>query len=220
MLALGQLDAAIVCTGAFADPKLSQSCKVLLVPQLPPEGSYYRSVIVVRTGDPANRFEDLRGRSAVFTDPLSLTGYLYPLSRLCAMGQRPSAFFGALSFSQSHDRSIASVADGLADAAAVDSAVFEDWMERDASHSKALRILDRSGLFPSPPIVVRSSLAAPERERLRTAFLDLAAAGGGGTILKQMGWSGLKEPDPEYLERLRATGAFMKGLYDQDCLSP
>ena len=220
MLALGQLDAGIVCTGAFADPKLSQSCKVLLVPQLPGEGSYYRSFIVVRAGDPARRFEDLRGHSAVFTDPLSLTGYLYPISRLCAMGQKPSAFFMALSFSHSHDRSIAVVVDGLADAAAVDSAVFGDWLERDAAHSKELRIIERSGPFPSPPIIVRSSLAVHERDRLRKAFLNLTATAGGRAILKQVGWAGLKDPDPEYLDRLQATGVFMKGLHGQNCISP
>ena len=220
MLALGQLDAGIVCTGAFADPKLSDSCKVLLVPQLSPEGSYYRSFIVVRAGDPARRFEDLKGRSAVFTDPLSLTGYLYPLSRLCAMGQRPSSFFGTLSFTHSHDRSIAVVVDGSADAAAVDGAVFGDWLARDTAHSKELRILERSGPFPSPPIVVRTSLVPTERELLRKALLGLMASDEGRAVIRQVGWSGLKDPDPEYLDGLKATGAFMKGLHDQNCLSP
>lgn len=220
MLSLGQLDVGIVCTGAFADPKLQQFCKVLLVPQLPPEGSYYRSLIVVRAGDPANRFGDLRGRSAVFTDSLSLTGYLYPLSRLCAMGKKPSDFFLALSFSHSHDRSIAMVADGLADAAAVDSAVFRDWLERNKTHSRQLRVLERSEPFPSPPIVVRDALTPAEKDLLRTAFLNLMATAAGQAILKQMGWSGLKDPDSEYLNRLQATGAFMKGLHDQNCLSP
>jgi phosphonate transport system substrate-binding protein len=202
MLAMRQLDVGIVCSGAFADPRLDRVCEPLLVPLLDGAGSMYESYLIVRAKNPAHRLEDLEGRDFVFTDTLSLTGFIHPTSRLCAMGRTPESFFSGVSFSHSHDRSIAMVADGSATAAAVDSAVFHMWQEHHPTEARNLRILEKSEFFPAPPIVVQTSLSAQDKFALRKALLELAESGEGKLILKKIGWTGFKVPDAEYLRRL------------------
>ena len=202
LLALGQLDVGIVCCGAFSDPRLDKLCEPLLVPLLAGTGTSYASLLIVRAQDPARCLEDLRGRDFVFTDSLSLTGYIHPVARLGALGETPATFFSRVSFSHSHDGSIAMVTGGTCSAAAVDSAVFAAWRDLHPRESSKVRILERSDPFPSPPLVVRSALPAAEKELLRKAFLDLAATVEGKRILAKIGWTGFLVPDAAYLQRM------------------
>jgi len=202
MLALGQLDVGIVCSGAFADPRLDRVCEPLLVPLLIGTGNSYESFLIVRAQDPAVRLDDLKGRDFVFSDSLSLTGFIHPIARLDAMGQTPGRFFSKVSFSHSHDRSIAMVVEGTISAAAVDSAVFTAWREHHPVEGKNIRILERSEPFPSPPLVVRVSLAPEDKAMLRKAFLALANTEEGKDILKKIGWTGFEVPDARYLARM------------------
>ena len=202
MLALGQLDVGIVCSGAFADPRLDRACEPLLVPLLTGTGASYASLLIVRTQDPAQRLQDLKDRDFVFTDSLSLTGFIHPVVKLDALGRTPGTFFSKVTFSHSHDRSIAMVLDGTVSGAAVDSAVFSAWKDHHPAEAGNIRILERSEPFPSPPLVVRTSLAAADKAALREAFLNLAKSEEGLEILRKIGWTGFQVPDPDYLARM------------------
>jgi phosphonate transport system substrate-binding protein len=218
MLYLKQLEVGIVCSGAFSDPRLDRTCEPLVVPLLLGAGSTYESYLIVRAKDPAHRLEDLEGRDFVFTDALSLTGFIHPMSRLCALGRTPEAFFSKVSFSHSHDRSIAMVLDGGVTAASVDSAVFMMWKERHPSEARNLRILERSEPYPAPPIVVQTTLSEQDKTALRRALLDLGQSEAGKEILKKIGWTGFEVPDAEYLRRLDRLRKLYGKLRDQNCL--
>jgi phosphonate transport system substrate-binding protein len=218
MLHLKQLDVGIVCSGAFSDARLDRTCEPLLVPLLAGAGSTYESYLIVRTKDPAHRLEDLEGKDFVFTDSLSLTGFIHPISRLCAMGRTPESFFSKVSFSHSHDRSIAMVLDGSITAAAVDSAVFTQWKERHPSEAGDLRILERSEPYPAPPIMVQRALSAQDKSALRKALLDLAQTVEGKEILKKIGWKGFEVPGAEYAGRLEKMRKLYGKLRVQNCL--
>ena len=218
MLYLKQLEVGIVCSGAFSDPRLDRTCEPLVVPLLIGAGSAYESYLIVRAKDPAHRLEDLEGRDFVFTDALSLTGFIHPISRLCAMGRTPESFFSKVSFSHSHDRSIAMVVDGSITAAAVDSAVFMMWKDRHPSEAKNLRILERSEPYPAPPIVVQSTLSMEDKDALRKTLLDLAQSTEGKDILKKIGWTGFEVPNADYLRRLDKLRKLYGKLRGQNCL--
>ena len=218
MLALGQLDVGIVCSGAFADPRLESVCEPLLVPLLAGTGTSYQSYFIVRAQDPSKRLEDLQGRDFVFTDSLSLTGYIHPIARLSAMGKTPGSFFSRISFSHSHDRSIAMVVDGTCSAAAVDSAVYMTWREHHPTDADKTRIMERSQPFPSPPLVVRAGLSQADKGLLRKAFLDLAATPEGKAILAKIGWTGFQIPDADYLRRMEQLHALFRKLRGQNVL--
>jgi len=219
MLGLGQLDVGIVCAGAFTDPRLEKVCEPLLVPLLTGTGNTYQSYIVVRDQDPAHRLEDLRNTSFVFTDSLSLTGYIFPVSRLCGLGRTPGSYFSKISFSHSHDRSLDLVAAGGVGAAAVDSSVYLVWRAHRPDEAQQIRILERSEPFPSPPIVVQSSLPPAEKAALRQAFLDLAGTAEGKAILAKIGWTGFQVPDAPWRDRMDHLRRLFRKLRAQNCLA-
>lgn len=220
MLVLGQLDAAVVCTGAYVDPRLAENTTVLLVPTLRQGNIYYHGVVLVRKKARFKDFADLQGASAAFTDTLSLTGYLYPLSRACALSGGARNFFGSSIFTHSHDRSIKMAASGLVDVAFVDGTVWRWWRKRHPRRAIALRVLETSPPFPAPPIVVSKRLSSEAIEKLRRAFLAVAAEREGRSILKAMGWSGLVVPDKAYLRRLDETRKHLGSLRENACISP
>ncbi|MGC8763960.1 MAG: PhnD/SsuA/transferrin family substrate-binding protein [Acidobacteriota bacterium] len=220
MLAYGQAEAGVVCTGAFSDPQLCERCDPLLVPLLEGTGPLYHGLVVVRKGAALRAFEDLEGKSFLFTDPLSLTGYLYPLSLLCERGRDPGSFFASVGFSHSHDRSLEEVARGSADGAAVDETVYLLWVRANPEKAQRLEVLLKSRDFPSPPVVVRKDLPAGDREALRRALVDLPGSPDGRAVLTAMGWTGFEEPDAAYLQRLQDLQGLFGRLHARRCLSP
>ena len=105
----------------------------LLVAPLTKEGAVYYSYIIVRSDSGIGKFEELRGKSFAFMDPLSNSGFLYPRYLLAKLDTDPQTFFRAHFFTHSHDNSMKAVAEGLADSAAVDSLVFDQLTARDPS---------------------------------------------------------------------------------------
>jgi len=213
MVLFGQLDAAVVCTGAFSDPAFAHGARVLLVPQIWPGTSYYHALIVVARSSTFRRFHDLAGASIAFTDPLSLTGCLYPLARVRSSGGDPHHFFGQIRFTHSHDRSLGMVAGGLVQSASVDSAVFREWTGDHPREAQTLRILDQSPDFPAPPIVVPASLSPARAEELSRAFVNLSASEAGRRTLAIMGWTGFAKPDATYLKRLAEVASMMDAAH-------
>ncbi len=170
LLVAAQLDAAFLCTGGYLELAARTPVEVLAVPQVDGKTTY-RSLIIVRDRSEARTLLDLRGRRFAFTDPLSLSGYLYPTSRLRAAGLAPESFFGKAELLGSHDRSIQAVRRDVVDAAAVDSLVFERL--REAAQVPGLKILEQSPELGIPPIVAVASHPPEKRARYRAALLRL-----------------------------------------------
>ncbi|MDF1563956.1 MAG: PhnD/SsuA/transferrin family substrate-binding protein [Deltaproteobacteria bacterium] len=80
--------------------------------------STYRSAILARTGE-ARDLESLRGKRAIWVDPLSTGGYLLPDAYLRSSGIDPESFFAEESFAGSYQAALLAVADGKADVTAV-----------------------------------------------------------------------------------------------------
>ncbi|HSS43862.1 MAG TPA: PhnD/SsuA/transferrin family substrate-binding protein, partial [Thermoanaerobaculia bacterium] len=83
----------------------------------------YFSDVIVRSGHPARRFEELRGGVWAYNDRQSRSGWQNMLARLLEMGHAgdPGSFFRELLHAGSHLRSVELVEAGDADAAAIDS---------------------------------------------------------------------------------------------------
>jgi phosphonate transport system substrate-binding protein len=128
----------------------------------------YFSDLVVRRDDPARRFGDLSGRRWAYNDRASLSGWLALRARL-PVGELPACRSG------SHLRSLAMVARGAVDAAAVDSNVLALALARSPALAGRLRVLETWGPHPIQPLVVATRLPAATRARLRDALLSLSA---------------------------------------------
>jgi len=174
LLASGQLDAALLCTGGYLDiqRRTPGAVEVLVAPVVHGE-STYRSLIIVPASSPAKSLADLAGKRFAFTDELSLSGRAWAVRRLQDLGKDPEVFFGGITYTQSHDRSIAGVATRIVDGAAVHSLVYEHLLERDPSLANRIRVIERSPPYGLLPIVASMRLDAAERARLATALMDL-----------------------------------------------
>lgn len=174
LLDAGLLDAAILCTGGYLDlqARLPGTVEVLVAPVIGGE-STYRSILIVPARSSAKGLADLAGKRFAFTDELSLTGRTWVMQRLRQLGRDPDHFFGGTTYTRSHDRSIAGVAAGILDGAAVHSLVLEHLLARDANLASRLRVIERSPPFGMMPIVASTRLEPGVRARLRAVLTGL-----------------------------------------------
>lgn len=185
MLKKGDLDAAFVCSGPYVDGHEQFGLELLAVPQAYGD-THYHSFIIVHTASDITSFEELRGKSFAFTDPLSNTGKLAPTYMLGRMNETPESFFGKIIFTRSHDKSIKAVAQGVVDAAAVDSLIWEYLSVANPEFTVKTRILEQSPPYAIPPVVVPRDLDPGLKQKLRQAVLNADADLNGQAILKRM----------------------------------
>src|SRR5574341_1426568 len=96
------------------------------------------------------------------------------------MNETPESFFGKdekgsnnYLYTYSHDNSIIAVAEGLADAAAVNSLVYEYMKETKPEIISKTRIIEVSPPFGNPPVVVPRNIDPFLERRLRDIFLNM-----------------------------------------------
>ncbi len=172
MVRNGQCDLALVCDFAFVRGEQSFGMEALASPVVKGEVVYY-SLIVVQPSLRATSLPDLRGRRFASSDLLSASGWLYPVVWLKERGENPNRFFKQHLITGSHDRSVQAVASGYVDAAAVDSLVFEDMVERDPSVAQAVKVVAKSPSLGMPPMAVHPALDRDLRSRLLTVLLEM-----------------------------------------------
>lgn len=186
LLRIGEVDMAIVCTYAYVRGHDEFGLRLLAAPQVSGQVRY-RSYIIVPADSRAASLSDLRGRRFAFTDPLSLTGRIYPMAMLSRQGLDPDTFFGSVVYTHNHDSSVRTVAEGLADGAAVDSLVYDTLVAGDASIGESTKIIEQSSLFCSPPVVVRPDLPADRVDQLQQVLLSMHKDAKGREALAKIG---------------------------------
>jgi phosphonate transport system substrate-binding protein len=185
MLKNGQLEAAFVCSGPYVDGHAEFGLELLAAPQAYGASVYY-SYIIVPSGSAVASFAGLRGKRFAFTDPLSNTGKLVPTYMLARMNETPASFFKEVIFTKSHDKSIKAVAQGVVDAAAVDSLIWEYLNATNPEFTAQTRILEKSPPYAIPPIVVPRDLPSDLKEKLRQAVLNAHTDPEGREVLRRM----------------------------------
>lgn len=169
----GEVDVAFVCTSAYVEGHDTFGMELLVVPQVDGKTTY-NSVLLVPASSSAQSMSDLRDKVFAFTDPISLSGRVYPTYLVHQLGSTPEEYFTRTFFTYSHDEAIRAVAGRVADGAAVDSLVYEFAVARDPSLAEKVRVIHRSPDFGIPPVVV-SPLTRPQvKEELRAIFLEMS----------------------------------------------
>jgi phosphonate transport system substrate-binding protein len=181
----GDVDLAFVCTSAYLIGQREFGMELLVAPQVNGETAYY-SLLIVPSDSPARSMQDLRGKTFAFTDPLSLTGRLYPTQVLSTFGTTPEEFFERTFFTYSHDNAIRAVANGVADGANVDNLVYEFFVARDPSIGAKTRVIQRSPPFGIPPVVVNPNLDPQLKLLLREILIQANQEEHGRTILQDL----------------------------------
>lgn len=181
----GEVDLGFVCTSAYVAGQREFGMELLVAPQVNGETVYY-SLLIVPSDSSARSMADLRGKVFAFTDPMSLTGRVYPTALVKALGESPETFFARIFFTYSHDNAIKAVANKVADGANVDSLVYDFFVARDPSIAQRTRVIHRSAAFGIPPVVVNPRLSPQLKESLRHLLLQMHSDFEGQLILQNL----------------------------------
>ena len=130
------------------------------------------SDVVVRADSSFRSFEDLRGHSWAFNEPLSQSGYgitRYTMLRRGLTG----GFFGKVVQAGFHDTAIGMVVAGSVDGAAIDSQVLEIKSRDHPELARRLRVVDVFGPSTIQPVAVSKRLGPGVRERIRDVLVNL-----------------------------------------------
>jgi phosphonate transport system substrate-binding protein len=187
-----EINFAFICSGPYVEGKKEFGMKLLVAPQVSGRTTY-NSYIIVQKNSIYTSILDLRGKKFAFTDPLSNAGEFYPEYRLSIMNETPESFFGKdekggnnYIYTYSHDNSIIAVAEGLADAAAVNSLVYEYMKETRPEIISRTRIIEVSPPFANPPVVVPRNIDPFLERRLRDIFMNMDKDEEGQKILSEI----------------------------------
>ena len=169
----GEVDVAFVCTSAYVEGHDTFGLELLVAPQVDGKTTY-NSVLIVPSSSKAQSMSDLQDKVFAFTDPISLSGRVYPTYMVDQLGFTPEVYFARTFFTYSHDEAIRAVAKGLADGAAVDSLVFEFALVRDPTLAEKVRIIHRSPDFGIPPVVFSPFTRPQVKADLQSLFLEMS----------------------------------------------
>ena len=135
----------------------------------------YTGRIFVRRDSGITSTADLRGRDIAFADPISESGYLYPLDGfvrdgLLAQGQDPNAFFGRVYFAGGYQQAMQAMASGLVDAAAASQ--YAELLLTPEQQSQVIWIAETAPI-PSHVVIGRKDLDSALKQRFIDAMLAL-----------------------------------------------
>ena len=161
---------------------------------------YYETRFWVRKDSGIESLEDLRGKTVAFNDPLSASGYLFPVAKLIEEGLVEDAdgingFFGRVYFAGGTELSLRALMNGFVDAAGVSMygpEVFLSPQERDE-----IAAIAGHGPIPNHGVAVSGALPEPLVERLQTALLKLNEPEHNDILRRLYGWKAIVPVDTE-----------------------
>ncbi|RJQ23247.1 MAG: phosphate/phosphite/phosphonate ABC transporter substrate-binding protein [Nitrospiraceae bacterium] len=185
LIKTGNVDIAFVCTGAYVSVHDEAGAELIAMPQINGRAAYH-SYIIVHKDSGIKNFTELKGRSFAFTDPLSNTGKTFPTYLLIQMNETPDTFFSKYIFTNRHDKSIAAVAQGFVDGAAVDGLIWDYLDKTNPQYTSQTKIILKSRPFASPPIIARKNLSPELKENISKILIGMHDNNKGREILKGM----------------------------------
>lgn len=136
----------------------------------------YTSYFLVRNDSPGRSLEELAGHSLAFGPPLSASGHLMPRHYLKEEKELDAlSHFGEVRFTKRHDETVELVVGGVAGVGVASADVVEQMVREGRLDQGVLRVVWQTPPFVDNPWVVRGDLPGGLKERIRGAFLKLAA---------------------------------------------
>jgi phosphonate transport system substrate-binding protein len=165
----------------------------------------YTGRIFVRRDSGIEKPSDLKGKSIAFADPISESGYLYPLDifveqGLLKRGDDPKRFFGKLFFAGGYQQAIQAMVAGLVDAAGVSQ--YADLLLTPEQQSEVKWIAE-SKPIPSHTVIVRKDLDPALRSQFVAAMLKLNEPENRGLLKHVYGPDGYVAADPAAYDGVR-----------------
>ncbi len=138
------------------------------------EDTEFRSVFITTTDSGIKTLADLKGKQISFGSQSSTSGHLMPRSFLMQAGFDMDKDIKRIAYSGAHDATIASVASGKVDAAALDITVWKKFVAENKVDTTKVNVF-----YTTPPYFnynwsVHSTMAPELRAKLTKAILDLS----------------------------------------------
>ncbi len=135
----------------------------------------YTGRIFVRRDSGITTLADLRGRDIAFADPISESGYLYPLAEFEKAGLvegpgKADDFFGRIFFAGGYQQAMQAMAEGLVDAAGVSQ--YADLLLTPTQQAEVTWIA-QSDAIPSHVVIARPGLDPDVQQRFVAAMMKL-----------------------------------------------
>jgi phosphonate transport system substrate-binding protein len=202
LLSNGGADIAFVSTGAYSSYRGMQPIELLAMIQT--DGTiWYQTYLIVPRDSEAESFSQLRGKVFAFTDPASYSGRLAIDYLLLRQKVSPEQYFKRCFYTYNHDKSIWAVANHLADAASVDSQIYDYAEKHNPQLTARVRVIDALPNAPSGPVAVRSDMPEDMKERLREIFYHMDEDPEMKAALGQALIDRFLPPEPGLYEELR-----------------
>ncbi len=116
---------------------------------------YYKGVFFVLKDSPYKNLLDLKGKSFAYVNPVSTSGYLYPMATLRSLGINPDNFFTSITFAGNHEKIFEGIKSGFLDAGVSN---YEAWEKAKTMHGNIFKIIGVTDDIPSGAIVAAASL--------------------------------------------------------------
>ena len=130
----------------------------------------YTQVVIVKKESAFRKLADLKGRRVAHTSPSSNSGNLAPRALFPAEGLVPDKDYKVL-YSGKHDQSLMGVMSGDYDAAPITSDILERFVNRGIVKADDLRVIYRSGQFPTSSFAHAHDLDPALAAKLKDCFL-------------------------------------------------
>lgn len=176
--------------------------------------SYYTSRIFVRKDSGFKSLADLRGKTIAFVDPISSSGYLYPLDLFKEKGlfkDHAEEFFKRIYFAGGDEQAMRAVYNNFVDAAGIGQ--FSYSLLRPKERNEIIYI-GESKRLPSHCVVVRKDLNRETVQKLRDALMALNDGPDHGLLRYLYNVDGYVEVGPEDFDEVREVArayGFVKG---------
>ena len=167
----------------FAYVDAAKSGKIRIIAQSLMYGSAtYRGVIVARKDSGLKTIADLRGKRFAFVDPKSASGYVYVRAMLLDKGIAPESYFKQTLFAGDHNKVIATVLDGRADAGATYEGALN--VAKDMGMpSDNLAILAGTEPIPHDAIAVRVQLTDALAKQIQSSLVNMDKTDAGRLVI-------------------------------------
>jgi phosphate/phosphite/phosphonate ABC transporter binding protein len=181
-----QMEAGAVDIGSFspfAYVDAASGGKIRIIAQSVIDGAVtYRGIIIARKDSGLKTVADLQGKRFAFVDPKSASGYVYPRAMLMEKGVTPGSYFKETFFAGDHNKVIAAVLEGRADAGAIYDGALKVAKAKGVS-TDDLVILASTDPIPHDAIAVRIGLDDALVKKIQTALVNLDKSEAGRSVI-------------------------------------
>lgn len=165
----------------------------------------YTGRIFVRRGSGITSLDDLKDRDIAFADPISESGYLYPLDEFVRAGLisdplKAEEFFGRVFFAGGYQQAMQAMAGGLVDAAGASQ--YADLLLTPEQQAEVTWIAETPKI-PSHVVISRADLDPALKDRFVAAMLRLNESEHRDKLRYLYGPDGYSPADPSAFEGVR-----------------